>query len=138
MAKALKASAAAAGAGKVTQVIGAVVDVQFEGALPAILNALETTNNGKRLVLEVAQHLGENTVRCIAMDASEGLVRGTPVKDLGAPISVPRGRRHPGPHPERDRRAGRRKGPRGRQGNPRHPPARPRPSASRRPKARFW
>jgi F-type H+-transporting ATPase subunit beta len=75
----------------VTQVIGAVVDVQFEGALPAILNALETTNNGKRLVLEVAQHLGENTVRCIAMDASEGLVRGTPVKDLGAPISVPVG-----------------------------------------------
>ncbi len=91
MAKAPKASAAAAGAGKVTQVIGAVVDVQFEGALPAILNALETTNNGKRLVLEVAQHLGENTVRCIAMDASEGLVRGTPVKDLGAPISVPVG-----------------------------------------------
>ncbi|MFO1202102.1 MAG: F0F1 ATP synthase subunit beta [Tabrizicola sp.] len=88
MAKAPKASA---GAGKVTQVIGAVVDVQFDGALPAILNALETTNNGKRLVLEVAQHLGENTVRCIAMDASEGLVRGTPVKDLGAPISVPVG-----------------------------------------------
>jgi F-type H+-transporting ATPase subunit beta len=80
-----------AAAGKVTQVIGAVVDVQFEGALPAILNALETTNNGKRLVLEVAQHLGENTVRTIAMDATEGLVRGTPVKDLGAPISVPVG-----------------------------------------------
>jgi F-type H+-transporting ATPase subunit beta len=77
--------------GKVTQVIGAVVDVQFEGALPAILNALETTNNGKRLILEVAQHLGENTVRTIAMDASEGLVRGTEVKDLGAPISVPVG-----------------------------------------------
>ncbi len=88
MAKAPKASA---GAGKVTQVIGAVVDVQFDGALPAILNALETTNNGKRLILEVAQHLGENTVRTIAMDASEGLVRGTPVKDLGAPISVPVG-----------------------------------------------
>ena len=62
--------------GKVTQVIGAVVDVQFDGALPAILNALETDNNGKRLVLEVAQHLGENTVRAIAMDATEGLVRG--------------------------------------------------------------
>ena len=90
MARAPKASAAA-GSGKVTQVIGAVVDVQFDGALPAILNALETTNNGKRLVLEVAQHLGENTVRTIAMDASEGLVRGTPVKDLGAPISVPVG-----------------------------------------------
>ncbi len=73
MAKAPKASAAA---GRVTQVIGAVVDVQFDGALPAILNALETTNNGKRLVLEVAQHLGENTVRTIAMDATEGLVRG--------------------------------------------------------------
>jgi F-type H+-transporting ATPase subunit beta len=77
--------------GKVTQVIGAVVDVQFDGALPAILNALETTNNGKRLVLEVAQHLGENTVRTIAMDATEGLVRGTAVADLGAPISVPVG-----------------------------------------------
>ncbi|MFN3281461.1 MAG: F0F1 ATP synthase subunit beta [Tabrizicola sp.] len=88
MAKAPKASA---GTGKVTQVIGAVVDVQFDGALPAILNALETTNNGKRLILEVAQHLGENTVRTIAMDATEGLVRGTAVKDLGAPISVPVG-----------------------------------------------
>jgi F-type H+-transporting ATPase subunit beta len=77
--------------GKVTQVIGAVVDVQFDGALPAILNALETENNGKRLVLEVAQHLGESTVRTIAMDATEGLVRGAPVKDLGAPISVPVG-----------------------------------------------
>ncbi len=78
-------------AGKVTQVIGAVVDVQFEGELPAILNALETTNNGKRLVLEVAQHLGESTVRTIAMDATEGLVRGAPVSDLGKPISVPVG-----------------------------------------------
>ncbi|MFN3973053.1 MAG: F0F1 ATP synthase subunit beta [Gemmobacter sp.] len=77
--------------GKVTQVIGAVVDVQFEGDLPAILNAIETTNNGKRLVLEVAQHLGENTVRCIAMDATEGLVRGAPVTDMGGPISVPVG-----------------------------------------------
>ncbi len=77
--------------GKVTQVIGAVVDVQFDGALPAILNALETDNNGKRLVLEVAQHLGESTVRTIAMDATEGLVRGAAVKDLGAPISVPVG-----------------------------------------------
>jgi len=77
--------------GKVTQVIGAVVDVQFEDQLPAILNALETVNNGKRLVLEVAQHLGENTVRTIAMDATEGLVRGAPVTDLGMPISVPVG-----------------------------------------------
>ena len=77
--------------GKITQVIGAVVDVQFEGALPAILNALETENNGKRLVLEVAQHLGENTVRAIAMDATEGLVRGQPVSDMGGPITVPVG-----------------------------------------------
>ncbi len=77
--------------GKVTQVIGAVVDVQFEGSLPAILNALETTNNGKRLVLEVAQHLGENSVRTVAMDATEGLVRGAAVTDLGEPISVPVG-----------------------------------------------
>ncbi|GAA6193830.1 F0F1 ATP synthase subunit beta [Phaeobacter gallaeciensis] len=77
--------------GKVTQIIGAVVDVQFDDALPEILNALETTNNGKKLVLEVAQHLGENTVRTIAMDASEGLVRGAEVTDLGQPIMVPVG-----------------------------------------------
>ena len=77
--------------GKVTQVIGAVVDVQFDGHLPAILNALETDNNGKTLVLEVAQHLGENTVRAIAMDATEGLVRGQEVSDRGEPISVPVG-----------------------------------------------
>jgi len=86
-----KAPMVAAAAGKVTQIIGAVVDVQFTGDLPAILNALETTNNGKRLVLEVAQHLGENTVRTIAMDATEGLVRGAPVSDLGSPIQVPVG-----------------------------------------------
>ncbi|SLN57228.1 ATP synthase subunit beta [Pseudoruegeria aquimaris] len=78
--------------GKVTQVIGAVVDVQFEDHLPEILNALETENNGKRLVLEVAQHLGENTVRTIAMDATEGLVRGAVVTDTGEPISVPVGK----------------------------------------------
>ncbi len=77
--------------GKVRQVIGAVVDVQFEDHLPAILNALETVNVGHRLVLEVAQHLGENTVRCIAMDSTEGLVRGQDVTDTGAPISVPVG-----------------------------------------------
>jgi F-type H+-transporting ATPase subunit beta len=77
--------------GKVTQVIGAVVDVHFEDALPEILNALETDNNGNRLILEVAQHLGENTVRTVAMDASEGLVRGAEVTDLGEPISVPVG-----------------------------------------------
>ncbi|MBR9842430.1 MAG: F0F1 ATP synthase subunit beta [Rhodobacteraceae bacterium] len=77
--------------GKVTQIIGAVVDVQFEDELPQILNALDTENNGKKLVLEVAQHLGENTVRTIAMDATEGLVRGAEVVDTGAPISVPVG-----------------------------------------------
>jgi F-type H+-transporting ATPase subunit beta len=77
--------------GKITQVIGAVVDVQFDDQLPAILNALNTDNNGRKLVLEVAQHLGENTVRTIAMDASEGLVRGQEVTDTGGPISVPVG-----------------------------------------------
>jgi F-type H+-transporting ATPase subunit beta len=77
--------------GKIQQVIGAVVDVQFEGDLPAILNALHTKNGDNTLVLEVAQHLGENTVRTIAMDGTEGLVRGAPVEDTGAPISVPVG-----------------------------------------------
>jgi F-type H+/Na+-transporting ATPase subunit beta len=78
--------------GKITQIISAVVDVTFEkGAMPAILNALETENNGKKLILEVAQHLGENTVRTIAMDSTDGLVRGTAVRDLGEPISVPVG-----------------------------------------------
>src|SRR6185295_4611381 len=77
--------------GRITQVIGAVVDVQFEGQLPAILNALETTNQGNRLVLEVAQHLGESEVRCIAMDTTDGLQRGQEVTDTGAPISVPVG-----------------------------------------------
>ncbi|MBD8066649.1 F0F1 ATP synthase subunit beta [Devosia sp. PTR5] len=78
-------------AGRVSQVIGAVVDVVFDDHLPAILNALETTNNGQRLVLEVAQHLGENAVRTIAMDTTEGLVRGAEVTDTGASISVPVG-----------------------------------------------
>ena len=77
--------------GHVTQVIGAVVDVKFDGELPPILNALETMNNGNRLVLEVAQHLGENSVRTIAMDISEGLVRGQEVTDTGSPITVPVG-----------------------------------------------
>jgi len=77
--------------GRITQVIGAVVDVQFDDHLPAILNALETKNGNNRLVLEVAQHLGENTVRTIAMDISEGLVRGQEVSDTGEPISVPVG-----------------------------------------------
>ncbi|HXT08890.1 MAG TPA: F0F1 ATP synthase subunit beta [Roseiarcus sp.] len=83
--------ASANNVGHVTQVIGAVVDVKFDGELPPILNALETTNNGNRLVLEVAQQLGENTVRCVAMDVSEGLVRGQEVTDTGQPITVPVG-----------------------------------------------
>ena len=77
--------------GRVTQVIGPVVDVKFDGHLPEILNALETENNGNRLVLEVAMHLGEHSVRCIAMDISEGLTRGQEVTDTGTPISVPVG-----------------------------------------------
>jgi F-type H+-transporting ATPase subunit beta len=77
--------------GRIVQVMGAVIDVQFDGELPAILNALETDNQGNRLVLEVAQHLGENTVRTIAMDSSEGLVRGQEVRDTGDSINVPVG-----------------------------------------------
>ncbi|MFL5056968.1 MAG: F0F1 ATP synthase subunit beta [Microvirga sp.] len=77
--------------GRITQVIGAVVDVKFEGHLPEILNALETQNQGNRLVLEVAQQLGESTVRCVAMDTSEGLTRGQEVRDTGEPIAVPVG-----------------------------------------------
>ncbi|HJN22913.1 MAG TPA: F0F1 ATP synthase subunit beta [Rhodospirillales bacterium] len=77
--------------GFITQVTGAVVDVHFGGDLPAILNALDCQNQGKRLVLEVAQHLGENTVRTIAMDSTEGLQRGLEVTDTGAPIMVPVG-----------------------------------------------
>ena len=85
------ASAIGGKTGKVVQVMGAVVDVQFDGHLPEILNALETDNGGNRLVLEVAQHLGESTVRTIAMDSSEGLMRGQPVGDTGGPIEVPVG-----------------------------------------------
>ena len=77
--------------GKITQVIGAVVDVQFEGQIPEILTALECDNAGSRLVLEVAQHLGETTVRTIAMDSTEGLKRGDKVTDTGSPIKVPVG-----------------------------------------------
>jgi len=77
--------------GKVTQVIGAVVDVKFEGNLPAILNALEVRGFHNRLVLEVAQHIGQGVVRTIAMDSSDGLIRGQEVEDTGAPISVPVG-----------------------------------------------
>ena len=95
--KAAKAPTAAApkattnNVGVISQVIGAVVDVSFPDHLPAILSALETDNNGNRLVLEVAQHLGENTVRTIAMDSTEGLTRGQNVTDTGAQISVPVG-----------------------------------------------
>src|SRR5215813_597773 len=77
--------------GHFSQVIGAVVDVHFESDLPPILHALETDNQGKRLVLEVAQHLGESTVRTVAMDSTEGLVRGQEVTDTGTAITVPVG-----------------------------------------------
>jgi len=77
--------------GRVTQVIGAVCDIRFDGELPPILSALETEVDGRRLVLEVAQHLGENTVRTIAMDSTDGMVRGQEVKDTGEPIAVPVG-----------------------------------------------
>lgn len=77
--------------GKISQVIGAVVDVQFEGELPPILNALEVEGTQARLVLEVAQHLGGSNVRTIALDSTEGLVRGQGVQDTGNPIMVPVG-----------------------------------------------
>merc|ERR1719287_119467 len=83
--------AAAAAAGQISQVIGAVVDVRFDAGLPPILNALEVKDHEVRLVLEVAQHLGENTVRTVAMDGTDGLVRGQGVADTGAPISIPVG-----------------------------------------------
>ncbi|MCB9983415.1 MAG: F0F1 ATP synthase subunit beta [Rhodospirillales bacterium] len=92
MAKAKAKSKATGAVGTILQVMGAVVDVQFnEGEVPAILNALETDNQGNKLILEVAQHLGENTVRAIAMDMTDGLVRGAEVVDTGAAISVPVG-----------------------------------------------
>src|SRR5260221_5147347 len=77
--------------GRITQVVGAVVDVHFDGDLPAILNALHGENQGRILVLEVAKHLGENTVRTVAMDSTDGVVRGQPATDTGAPITVPVG-----------------------------------------------
>ncbi len=91
--KAATATASTGGniVGKIAQVIGAVVDVSFDGELPPILAALETDNNGNRLVLEVAQHLGENVVRTIAMDATEGLTRGQRVTATGSQIEVPVG-----------------------------------------------
>merc|ERR1711988_831055 len=84
-------AAAAGSQGRVTTVIGAVVDVQFDGDLPPILNSLEVEDHDIRLVLEIAQHMGENTVRTIAMDATDGLVRGQSVVDTGSPIEVPVG-----------------------------------------------
>ena len=116
---AAKPAAAAKGVatGRIAQVIGAVVDVEFDGHLPAILNALETTNTDQRtgepfrLVLEVAQHLGENTVRTIAMDTTEGLTRGQPVIDTGAPDHRAGRPRHPRPDHERHRRPDRRSRP---------------------------
>ncbi len=79
--------------GKITQIISAIVDVKFPGGaqLPNILNALQCENNGQKLVLEVAQHIGDNTVRCIAMDSTDGLTRGTEVTDTGEPIQIPVG-----------------------------------------------
>ena len=88
---ATKAAEATKTTGKISQVIGAVVDVNFEGNLPPILNALEVEGHDVRLVLEVAQHLGDSNVRCIALDSTEGLVRGQPVLDTGNPIKVPVG-----------------------------------------------
>ena len=79
------------GSGRTTEITGAAVDVKFDGELPEILTALECDNAGNRLVLEVAQHLGESSVRTIAMDATEGLKRGDEVTDTGAPIQVPVG-----------------------------------------------
>ncbi|XP_043214652.1 ATP synthase subunit beta, mitochondrial-like [Amphibalanus amphitrite] len=90
-APAAAAPAAAGSTGQITAVIGAVVDVQFDGELPPILNALEVKNREPRLILEVAQHLGENTVRTIAMDGTEGLVRGQKVTDTNSPIKIPVG-----------------------------------------------
>ncbi|MBI3444933.1 MAG: F0F1 ATP synthase subunit beta, partial [Magnetospirillum sp.] len=77
--------------GTITQVLGAVVDVRFDGQLPAILSALHLEHQGKKLVLEVAQHLGESTVRTIAMDSTDGLTRGTEAVDTGSPIQMPVG-----------------------------------------------
>ena len=78
--------------GKIVQVMGPVLDIRFrDGELPALLNAVELENNGKKLIVEVAQHIGDNVVRCIAMAATDGLVRGTDAVDTGEPIKVPVG-----------------------------------------------
>ena len=93
--------------GRVTQILGAVVDVQFEGDLPFIQNALTTKVGDRTLVLEVAQEIGERTVRCIAMDTTDGMVRGTQVTDTGGGDFRSRRPRHAGAYPERCRRADR-------------------------------
>ena len=124
--------------GRVSQVIGAVVDVAFEGDLPPILSALVTDNGGNRLVLEVAQHLGENTVRTIAMDSTDGLTRGQAVTDTGSQIRVPVGPKTLGrimnvigePIDER--------GPIGQRPDARRSTPRRRCSSTSRPKPRSW
>ena len=123
--------------GTITQVTGAVVDVRFEGELPEILNALHVEHQGKTLVLEVAQQLGESTVRTIAMDITDGLVRGQEVVDTGSPIHDPGRAGNPGAYHQRYRRA------RGRTGTGRNedevsdPPAWHRHSSSNRRNPRF-
>ena len=118
------------------QVIGAVVDVAFEGELPPILSALETDNGGNRLVLEVAQHLGENVVRTIAMDSTDGLTRGQDVNATGSQIRVPGRPEDARPHHERHRRADRRARPDRQRHDARRSTPRPRPSSTSRPKPR--
>ena len=126
--------------GRVTQVLGAVVDVQFqdEKSLPPILNALTTDVGGRRLVLEVAQQLGEFTVRTIAMDSTDGLTRGSDVLDTGGPISIPVGKATLGRilnvigEPVDERGRGRH------QGHRADPCARRRTSSTSRPRPRCW
>ena len=119
--------------GRIAQVIGAVVDVHFDQNLPAILSALETDNNGNKLVLEVAQHLGENTVRTIAMDSTEGLTRGQTVKDTGAQITVPVGPMTVGHLRNLGRAPSGQRGPVGTDGRAQIPPAAPAGAAAGRP-----
>ena len=124
--------------GTITQVIGAVVDVRFEGDLPSILNALHVDNAGRTLVLEVAQHLGENTVRTVAMDTTDGLVRGAEVVDTGGPIMMPVGPETLGRILNVDRRAGRRARPGQRPTAARRSTSRRPNSSTSRPRPRSW
>ena len=131
-----------AGQGKVVQVIGPVVDVEFpDGKLPQILSALKMTNPGisssqDNLTLEVAQHLGESTVRTIAMDTTDGLVRGMLVRDTGGPIAMPVGPECLGPDSQRDRRPRRRRPPRAHQNARSDSQGSARPSSSNQPRSR--